>query len=68
MRRYQVERYLWAVLMLVVFVPLILFVDGGYVFLALIVGLAWMFFYMPFWRRRVRRAAANAPRWELHPE
>jgi hypothetical protein len=37
-------------------------------FLGIIVGMAWMFLYMPFWRRRVRRAAANAPRWELHPE
>jgi hypothetical protein len=68
MRRFQIELGVWAVLMLAVFVPLILFVDGGYVFLALVLGLAWMFFYMPFWRRRVRRAAANAPRWELHPE
>jgi hypothetical protein len=68
MRRFQIELVLWAVLMLAVFVPLVLFVDGGYVFLALIAGLAWMFLYMPFWRRRVRRAAANAPRWELHPE
>jgi hypothetical protein len=68
MRRFQIELIGWAVLMLAVFVPLVLFVDGGYVFLAVIVGLAWMFFYMPFWRRRVRRAAANAPRWELHPE
>jgi hypothetical protein len=68
MRRFQIELIGWAVLMLAVFVPLVLFVDSGYLFLALVAGLAWMFFYMPFWRRRVRRAAANAPRWELHPE
>jgi O-antigen ligase len=68
MRRFQIELVGWAILMLAVFVPLVLFVDSGYVFLAVILGLAWMFLYMPFWRRRVRRAAANAPRWELHPE
>ena len=39
-----------------------------FIFLGIIVALAWMFLYMPFWRRRVRRAVAEAPRWELHPE
>ena len=68
MRRFQVEVVLFAVLLLVVFVPLVLFVDGKYLFLGIIVALAWMFLYMPFWRRRLRRAVANAPRWELHPE
>ena len=27
-----------------------------------------MFLYMPFWRRRVRNAVAEAPSWELRPE
>jgi len=68
MRRFQREMLAFIVVLLVVFVPLVLFVDSGYVFLAVIVGLAWMLLYMPFWRRRLRRAAANAPRWDLHPE
>lgn len=68
MNRYRLEILAFAVILLVVFVPLVLFVSGSYVFLGIIVGMAWMFLYMPFWRRRVRRAAANAPRWELHPE
>lgn len=68
MRRFRLEIVAFAVILLVVFIPLVLFVSSRYVFLAVIVGLAWMFFYMPFWRRRVRRAAAKAPRWELHPE
>ena len=68
MRRFQIEVFVFAVLLLAVFAPLVIFVDGKYVFLGIIVGLAWMFLYMPFWRRRLRRAVANAPRWELHPE
>jgi Flp pilus assembly protein TadB len=68
MNRFRIEILAFAVVLLVVFVPLVLFVSGSYLFLAIIVGLAWMFLYMPFWRRRVRRAAANAPRWELHAE
>ena len=68
MNRFRLEILAFAVILLVVFVPLVLFVSGSYVFLGIIVGMAWMFLYMPFWRRRVRRAAASAPRWELHPE
>jgi hypothetical protein len=36
-------------------------------FVALIASFAFVTFYMPFWRRRVRRAVADAPTWELHP-
>ena len=28
----------------------------------------WFLFYMPRWRRRVRRQARNLQRWQLHPE
>ena len=28
----------------------------------------WLFLYLPSWRRKVRRAAGEAPRWEIHPE
>lgn len=68
MRRFQLEMFAFVLVLLLVFVPLVLFVDAGYVFLAVVVVLAWMLLYMPFWRRRLRHAAANAPRWELHPE
>ncbi len=68
MRRFKLEIVAFGVVLLVVFVPLVLFVESGYLFLGLIVGLAWMFLYMPIWRRRVRRAAADAPRWDLRPE
>jgi hypothetical protein len=68
MRRFRLEVIGFALLAAAVFVPLIVFVDDSYVFLALLVAFAWMFLYMPFWRRRVRRAAADAPRWQLHSE
>ena len=55
-------------LVLVVFVPLVLLVDGRFLFTGLVVAAAWMFLYMPYWRRRVRRAAGEAPKWELRPE
>ena len=68
MRRFRLELLAFAATFLVVFVPLLLFGEVRFIFLGIIVALAWMFLYMPFWRRRVRRAVAEAPRWELHPE
>ena len=68
MNRFRLEIFAFAAILLLVFVPLVFFVSGRYLFLGLIVALAWMFLYMPYWRRRVRRAVANAPRWELTPE
>ena len=68
MRRFELEILGFGVLILALFVPLVLFVSSAFLLLGLIVAAAWMFLYMPFWRRRVRRAAAEAPRWELRPE
>jgi hypothetical protein len=28
----------------------------------------WLFVFLPYWRRRYRRTASSAPRWQLHPE
>jgi hypothetical protein len=68
MRRLELEMLGLGALVLVVFVPLVLFVDGRFLFTGLVAAAAWMFLYMPFWRRRVRSAAADAPKWELRPE
>jgi hypothetical protein len=68
MRRFRVELFGLLALGLAVFVPLILFVDPSVLFLALFASFAFIAFYMPFWRRRVRRAVGDAPTWELHPE
>ena len=68
MRRFRLEVLAFVAVYIAVFVPVILLANMQYIFLGIIVALAWMFLYMPFWRRRVRRAVAEAPRWQLHPE
>jgi hypothetical protein len=68
MRRLELEVVGFGVVVLLVFVPLVLFVDSAFLFAGLVVAAAWMFLYMPFWRRRVRHATAEAPKWELRPE
>jgi len=68
MWRFELEVLGFGVLILALFVPLVLFVSSAYLLLGLMLAAAWMFLYMPFWRRRVRRAAAEAPQWDLRPE
>ena len=68
MRLFRLEPLGLFALGLVVFAPLIFFVDTRVLFLALFASFAFITFYMPFWRRRIRRALADAPRWELRPE
>ena len=68
MRRFRVEIVGLLALGLSIFVPLILLVNPALIFLAGIVSVMFITLYMPYWRRRVRRAAADAPTWELHPE
>jgi len=68
MRRFRVELFGLLALGIGVFVPLILFVSSGLILVAGMISFFFFIWYMPFWRRRVRRAAADAPTWELHPE
>ena len=68
LRRFKLEVVAFVVVALAVFVPLVVFVNAAFMFLGLVVAAAWIFLYMPFWRRRLRRAAAEAPRWTLSPE
>jgi Flp pilus assembly protein TadB len=67
-RRHQLEVLAAAGLMAAVFVPLIVVVSSGFIYLIPIVMVFWLFVLLPFWRRRYRRTARSAPRWELHPE
>jgi hypothetical protein len=67
-RRYRLEILGLAFAVLAVFIPLIVFVNQKFVFVAAVAAFAWMFVYMPFWRRRVRRAAREAPTWNLRAE
>jgi hypothetical protein len=68
MRRLRREVLGFALVAAAVLVPLIVFVSASFIFLAPLAAALWLFLYLPFWRRKVRSAAHNAPRWELHPE
>lgn len=68
MRRFRVELFGLLAIGLAVFVPLILFVNPGLIFLAGVVSVMFIMLYMPYWRRRVRRAVGEAPTWELEPQ
>jgi hypothetical protein len=68
MRRYRLEAVFFAAVLAAVLVPLIVVVSETFIFLTPIVAGVWLFLYLPMWRRKVRRAARNAPRWELKAE
>jgi Flp pilus assembly protein TadB len=68
MRRYRLQVIGVALALAVVFGLLAIFV-GESLFLLLPVVLAgWLILYMPLWRRKVRRRARSAPKWNLRPE
>jgi hypothetical protein len=52
----------------VVFGLLALFVSESLILLLPVVLAAWFIWYMPMWRRKVRRRARNLPKWNLRPE
>jgi hypothetical protein len=68
MRRHKLEALVPATILIAILIPLIAFVSNGFVFVVPIVAAAWLFLFLPFWRRRGRRVAGSAPKWELHPE
>jgi hypothetical protein len=68
MRRFRREVLAFAILAAAVLIPLIVFVSAAFIFLAPMAAAIWLFFYLPSWRRRARRAAHDAPRWDIHPE
>lgn len=68
MRRRKLEAFGSAAVLAAILVPLIVVVNTAFIFVTPIVMAAWLFLYLPIWRRRVRAAARSAPKWELHPE
>jgi Flp pilus assembly protein TadB len=68
MRRVRLEAFVIAGLVAAVVIPLIVFVNTAIILLVPGVAAIWLFFYLPFWRRRARRAARQSPNWELHPD
>jgi hypothetical protein len=45
-----------------------LFVSQGLFLLLPVVLAAWFIWYMPWWRRKLRRRVRSLPKWKLHPE
>ena len=68
MRRHELEALAMAATAAAVLIPLIVVVDSAFIFLTPLAMAAWLFLVLPVWRRRYRRTARDAPRWELHPE
>lgn len=68
MRRVRLEAIALAAVLAAILVPLIVVVNTSFIFLTPLVVAAWLFLYLPMWRRKARRAARSSPRWELHPE
>ena len=68
MRRHKIEAVASGAIAAAVLIALI--VAGGPRFILLIpmVMAAWLFLFLPFWRRRYRRTALSSPRWQLEPE
>jgi Flp pilus assembly protein TadB len=68
MRRFRLSVIGVAVGLALVFGLLALFVAESLLLLLPVVLAGWFLFYMPFWRRKVRRRARSAPKWSLRPE
>src|SRR5689334_12399549 len=65
MRRYRLEAVVIGAVLAVAFIALVALVSQTFIFLIPVVAAVWLFLYLPMWRRKVRRAAREAPRWEL---
>lgn len=68
LRRYRIYPVAAALAVLAAYVPLVFLVDEGIVFSAPILLAVLAIGLGPLWKRRVRRAVAERPRWRLHPE
>ncbi len=67
-RRHKLEVVAMGAIAAAVLIPLIVVVSSGFVILIPAAMMTWLFLVLPVWRRRYRRTAREAPRWELHPE
>jgi hypothetical protein len=68
MRRYRFSVFGMALAIAAVFALLGVFAGQQFfVLLPLALGF-WFLWYMPLWRRKVRRRARNLPKWQLRPE
>ena len=68
MRRYRIVVIGIALGLTVLFGLLALFVAQNLILLLPVVLTFWFIWFMPWWRRRIRRHARSLPNWRLHPE
>ncbi len=68
MRRFRLTAIAFAGGSSVVFVALGLLVSQALFLLLPAVLAFWYIWYMPMWRRKVRRSVRSLPKWNLHPE
>ena len=68
MRQYRMQAMMFAVIIAVVFAAVAIATGPrAFALTPIIIGF-WFLWYMPQWRRKVRAAARNVPRWKLTPE
>ena len=67
-RRRKLEAVAAAGIGAAILIPLIALVSARFIALVPLTMAGWLFVFLPAWRRRYRRTAAAAPRWQLHPE
>ena len=68
MRNYRLVVVGIALGMAAVFGALALLVAESIILLLPVVLTFWFIWFMPWWRRRIRRKARNLPQWQLTPE
>jgi hypothetical protein len=67
-RRHKLEVFAMAGVAGAILIPLIVVVNSRFILLTPLAMAVWLFMVLPAWRRKYRRTARDAPRWELHPE
>ena len=68
MRRYRLEVIVAALVVGVGTALSIVYLERRFFPAALLVMTFWFVFYMPRWRKKVRRRARNLPHWQLRPD
>jgi hypothetical protein len=68
MRNFRLTAIGAALVIGVVFAIIAFTVSQTLVLLVPVALAGWYMFYMPLWRKKVRRRARSLPKWQLHPE
>lgn len=68
MRRFRLGAIGVALVLGVTFALLAFLVSQSLLLLLPVVLAGWYIWYMPWWRRKLRRRARSLPKWQLHPE